>query len=64
MIEKILQFHPKSSEERAAFLQKMDEEKRLIDAEEQRLRKDLLPTINYPFQTLITHEDIVIEQYN
>lgn len=62
MIEKILKFHPKSSEERAAFLQKKDEEKRLIDAEEQRLRKDLLPTINYPFQTPITHEDIVIEQ--
>ena len=62
MTESGAKFVPKSPVERAAFLRKADEEKRLIDDEERRLRKDMLPTVDYPFETAVTHEDIVIER--
>jgi len=56
------EFIPKTPEQRAAFLKNADEEKRLIDIDERRLRKEMLPTVEYPFETPVAHEDIVIER--
>ena len=55
-------FTPKSSAERQAFLQRAEAEKAEADREEQRLRRELLPSLSYPFQELITHPEIVVER--
>ena len=62
MTERNLTFIPKTPGERLAFNKKADEEKRLIDIEELRLRKEVIPIVDYPFKTPVTHKDIVIER--
>lgn len=57
-----IQFTPKTTAERQAFLQQADAEKAEADREEQRLRRDWLPTLTYPFQEPISHPEIVVER--
>ena len=57
-----IQFTPKSPAERLAFLQQADAEKAKADREEHRLRRELLPTLAYPFQEPISHPEIVVER--
>ena len=57
-----LQFTPKTAAEREAFLQQADAAQAEADREEQRLRREWLPTLSYPFQEPISHPEIVVER--
>ena len=57
-----LHFTPKTSAQRQAFLQQAEAEKADADREEQRLRREWLPTLSYPFQEPISHPEIVVER--
>jgi predicted acyl esterase len=57
-----LHFTPKTSVERQAFLQQAEVEKADADREEQRLRREWLPALSYPFQEPISHPEIVVER--
>jgi uncharacterized protein len=57
-----LQFTPKTAAEREAFLQQAEAAKAEADREEQRLRREWLPTLTYPFQEPISHPVIVAER--
>jgi putative CocE/NonD family hydrolase len=62
MTDQKLKFIPKTPEERSAFLRKAEQDKHQIDIEERRLRKEILPITNYPFETPVTHHEIVIDR--
>lgn len=55
-------FISKTPEERQAFIRQADERKRLSDAEEHESRSTVLPTLEHPFESPVTHPEIVIEQ--
>jgi uncharacterized protein len=57
-----LQFTPKTASERQAFLQQAEAAKAEADREEQRLRREVLPTLSYPFNEPISHPEIVVER--
>ena len=57
-----LQFTPKTPAEREADLQQAEATKAEVDREEQRLRREWLPTLSYPFQEPISHPEIVVER--
>ncbi|MFM1811842.1 MAG: Cocaine esterase, partial [Cyanobacteriota bacterium] len=57
-----LQFTPKTAAERQAFLEQADAAKAEADRQEQRLRREWLPTLRYPFQEPISHPKIVVER--
>lgn len=57
-----IHFTPKSAAERQAFLQQADAEKAEADRDEQRLRREWLPSLSYPFLEAITHPELVVER--
>lgn len=57
-----IHFTPKTAAERQAFLQQADAQQAEADQEEQRLRREWLPTLTYPFQEPISHPEIVVER--
>ncbi|NDC35900.1 MAG: hypothetical protein EBZ51_11110, partial [Synechococcaceae bacterium WB9_2_112] len=57
-----IQFTPKTAAERQAFLQQADAAKAEADRGEQRLRREWLPSLSYPFQEPISHPEIVVER--
>jgi predicted acyl esterase len=57
-----LHFIPKTSVERHEFLQHGEAQKAEADREEQRLLREWLPTLTYPFQEPFSHPEIVLER--
>jgi predicted acyl esterase len=57
-----IQFTPKTAAERQAFLQQADAEKAEADRDEQRLRREWLPSLSYPFLEPISHPELVVER--
>ena len=57
-----IHFTARATAERRAFLQQADAAKAEADREEQRLRRELLPRLRYPFQESITHPEIIVER--
>ena len=53
-------FVPKTPEERAAFNAAADKEEAIANAEEKETRTTILPTLEHPFESPVTHPDIEI----